>query len=94
MISLLSKVTFRFIFTQYHLKTDLGVTDSYPAGKLVGFISRGSFAEIEGRPLIMNNVACALHEALKKAGKDDMILITGSLYLVGEILKQFPNKKI
>lgn len=47
-------------------------------------------SKFQGKIKLEPDVARAVHRALKSAGKDGAVLITGSLFLVGEVKKIFP----
>ncbi|MCJ7740999.1 bifunctional folylpolyglutamate synthase/dihydrofolate synthase [Candidatus Microgenomates bacterium] len=84
MISQIVKIAHKVIFTQYNLVTDTGITKSYDSTDLFKIAKELKIGrEIE----IINNPSDALDQAIKKAKKDDLILVTGSLYLIGEIIR-------
>lgn len=91
MLSILLPLCRRVIFTSYSLVTDLGNINSHPPGALVdlaGSISRDIPAEaVEG-------ALKALEQAGKISEDDGIILVTGSLYLVGEVRKLLIGKRI
>ncbi|MCK4401919.1 bifunctional folylpolyglutamate synthase/dihydrofolate synthase [bacterium] len=43
--------------------------------------------------ILKNNISLSLEYAFQKANKNDLICVTGSLYLVGELLKGIKNSK-
>lgn len=75
------------IFTKFRLTTDLGDTFSYTPAELKKVISRGPLAISARSPLIKSDPVSAVEEAINSTNPDDIILVTGSLYLVGEIKK-------
>ena len=89
MLRKLLPVCSQLILTKFRLTTDAGDTFSYTPTELSKIISRGFLAEIARGPLIKikSNPIQAIQEAIKSARADDFILVTGSLYLVGEIRK-------
>lgn len=80
----LIKITDEFIFTQYLITTDVGRTPSYNPVRLAEIAQTIS---PEKKIFIEKDPQKALDTAKRKAGDDTLILITGSLYLVGEVIK-------
>ena len=71
------------IFTRFRLMTDLGDTYSYEPEELISkarLVSRAPLA-------YARSALVALNDAMKNTDSDSLILITGSLYLVGEVKK-------
>lgn len=84
MIAYLSKIGYKFILTKYKLKTDVGDTFSYQPEILAGIIKMiRKHRKIE----IIENSLEAVKDAIDKGKKNDLILVTGSLYLVGKVRK-------
>ena len=75
MIKILQPITKKFIITQFGEHTDLGEKFSYPANELYKKVSLKKQLEPDSK------------SALSLIKKDDKVLITGSLYLIGEIKK-------
>ncbi len=73
------------IFTKFRLTTDLGDTFSYTPAELQEINSRGGLIKID--PIE------AIKEAMKNTDSDSLILITGSLYLIGEVKRKIRNSK-
>lgn len=77
------------ILTRFQILGDVGLLNSYPPDRLK------EIAENMGsgiRIIVIQSIKDALDYSIKTSGKDDLILITGSLYLVGEF-KKIPNSK-
>lgn len=91
MLRNLLPVCSQLILTKFHLTTDAGDTFSYTPVELVRIarrlISRAPLAISARGALIKNDPIHAVREAIKSAKADDFILVTGSLYLVGEVRK-------
>jgi dihydrofolate synthase/folylpolyglutamate synthase len=51
------------------------------------------FSNLDIKPIVFKNVAEALFATLASAKKTDLILITGSLFVVGEAIAYFDNQK-
>jgi dihydrofolate synthase / folylpolyglutamate synthase len=84
MITQLLNISTEIIFTQYKLKIDTGDIISYPIHELedmVGQIKHTRFV------ISKADISKAYLYARERAGDDDLILITGSLYLMGEFKK-------
>jgi len=84
----LSQVSTQFIFPVFRTMTDVGVGDFYHPKDLEKII-RSTNPRMT--VMIESDVHKAFRTAQRIAGKDDVILITGSLYLVGEMMKEFKN---
>lgn len=72
------------IFTGYEVKADQGIIRSYNPHQL---LSLAQSLDSTKKYFLMGNPQEAINLYYKKAAKDDVLLITGSLYLVGEIKK-------
>ncbi len=79
------------IFTKFRLTTDLGDTFSYTPAELFKISSRRRLAEAARRRLIKEDPMKALNEAMKNTDSDSLILITGSLYLIGAVWPKFKS---
>lgn len=82
MLQPLNKITDKFIVTDFSLKIDMGLrlnSEPLSIGKLIKDKMGNTKFEIVPIP------EKALKKALKESQKNDAILITGSLYLAGEI---------
>ena len=85
MISQLSKITSKFYFTIFEATTDFGKRFSYNPQELVNFTNITSE--------VFKNSKDAYEKALVESKSNDVICITGSLYLVGELRKYLINDK-
>ncbi len=92
MLTQLLKISDRVIFTNFQLTADIGIINSFDPKELLTitqiiqqhrYISRHT--KVVKKISVAGNVEKALDEAIKSAKPDDLILVTGSLYLVGEI---------
>lgn len=74
----------KVVFTEGRFKP----ADCYMLSKIAGeFVdSRGVFA--------VRDVGEAVEESLEDSKEDDVIVITGSIYMIGEALKYFENKSV
>jgi dihydrofolate synthase/folylpolyglutamate synthase len=93
------KICKKIIFTSFKIIADQGVVSSYKPEELMDIITDSSTAneslrntfQVSLRPAVIfrliEDPTKALNMAINEAGKDDLILVTGSLYLVGEIKK-------
>ncbi len=86
MIEYLLPICDRVVLTKFKLTTDVGETYSYDAKDLYNMAKQ---LDPDQNLKIINEPLMAVGEAIKKAQKEDLILITGSLYLVGEVRKYF-----
>ncbi len=101
MLSLLLKISHRVILTKFQLKGDVGIISSYSPEELVkksNLISRqhrytSRHTKVVRKILVVPEVKKALEEEIRLAKPEDLILVTGSLYLVGEI-KKYSNMQI
>lgn len=84
-ISELSEITDKFYFTQFGVATDFGKRMAYSPQSLAAFAT--SDFEVFDKP------GRALERAIQESGKSDVICITGSLYLVGELRSYMLEKK-
>ncbi len=88
MITRMLSIAHKVIFTQYNLLTDTGITKSYDSTDLFEIAQRldkKKEMKIDEYPIH------ALKQTIKEAKKDDLILVTGSLYLIGEIIRNYIN---
>ena len=85
MISQLSKITSKFYFTIFEATTDFGKRFSYNPQELVNFTNITSE--------VFKNSKDAYEKAVAESKSTDVICITGSLYLVGELRKYIINNK-
>lgn len=73
-----------FIITRFSSSTDTGKDSSMDQEKIAREIRKSGF----NKPVYLTQaVEEAINKALKESKRDELILITGSLYLVGEALK-------
>jgi dihydrofolate synthase / folylpolyglutamate synthase len=84
MLELLLPICLKIILTQYRVKMDVGEIISYNPEELNRIIMK-SDRKIPAR--IITSPIVALRKTNKSALADDVILVTGSLYLVGLIKK-------
>ncbi len=80
----LLKLSKKIIFTKFELTADVGVISSYEPQELLRVAEK---IDQDKPMLIIKDAKKALEEAIKSAKRDDLILVTGSLYLVGEVRK-------
>ena len=85
MILQLSKITSKFYFTIFEATTDFGKRFSYNPQELVNFTNITSE--------VFKNSKDAYEKAVAESKSTDVICITGSLYLVGELRKYIINNK-
>jgi dihydrofolate synthase / folylpolyglutamate synthase len=88
MISQILLITEKLIVTEYEINNDLGKVRSYKATDLSGMIR-----DLNGQMKleVIRKPIDTLKSAIKVSGKENIILVTGSLYLVGEIKKYYEN---
>jgi dihydrofolate synthase/folylpolyglutamate synthase len=79
----LAKVADVFIFTQFTITYDLGKIMSFPCKNLGEFVRK---IDPKKEIIIERQPKAAIKKAYKIVGDDGLILITGSLYLVGQIV--------
>ncbi len=84
MLSQLLEISEKIIFTKFQLTADMGIISSYDPKELLN-IART--INKDKTMFIIDNAKEAIIESVKSAKPDDLILITGSLYLVGELKK-------
>ena len=77
MLELLSPLALKFYFCKFEATTDFGNKMSISPGDIAGFTS------VESE--VFDNAVPAYKRALSEAGADDIVCVTGSLYLVGEL---------
>jgi dihydrofolate synthase/folylpolyglutamate synthase len=85
MISILSEVADKFYFTKFQAVTDFGKRMSFDPLELQKACATSS--------AVIDDAVDAYKMAFAEAGKDDIICITGSLYLVGEIRSAIVNAR-
>jgi folylpolyglutamate synthase/dihydropteroate synthase len=79
-------MTDKLVLTRYSLTTDLGHIKSYDPKKLQSIVlGLKPTLQLE----IYNDSKTALSKTMSESSKDSIILVTGSLYLIGEIKKNF-----
>lgn len=78
----------RLIVTKFSSYTDMGKYKSMDQERVVDEIKKAGF---DNSVIITSHVEEAIETALKQAKSEDIILVTGSLYLVGEVLILFKN---
>jgi len=89
MLKSLVKITRLFIFTTFQIETDTGQSGTNASSPKE--ISQALFAKA---PFLIEPCAKkAVQKALKIARQDDLVLITGSLYLVGEVRDLWYSQK-
>lgn len=86
MLEILVPICSKIVLTQYRVKMDQGEIVSYTPTKLGEIIKRIDQSKSYE---IINYPQHALQQAIKMANQQDIILVTGSLYLVGEIKKAY-----
>lgn len=91
MLTQLLKISQKVIFTKFQLTADIGIISSYDPEEL---LEVARTIDKDKTMIIIGKAKEALGEAVKSAKPDDLILITGSLYLVGEIKKKITNFKL
>lgn len=88
MLTQLSKISQRMIFTAFQLKGDVGIISSYSPKELL----RIAQAISKDIPMsVIENAEKAVKDTVQSAQESDLILVTGSLYLVGEVRKFLIN---
>jgi folylpolyglutamate synthase/dihydropteroate synthase len=65
----------------------------FPKLTLPNMVGADTLHRAYPRGRVMPDLKTALKHATLKAGKDGTVVITGSLYLAGEVLKQVRSKK-
>jgi dihydrofolate synthase/folylpolyglutamate synthase len=79
-----------FVITGFSKITDVGKRFTTPPDELEEVLTTLTFS---GKIVVEKNSSKALNEAKRMASSDDVIIATGSLYLVGEIRDFFFPKK-
>ena len=82
MLNLILPVTRKIILTEYKILMDQGIILSYKPGEIEKAIRRTGY---QGEVKIEVSIKKALKEAIFSAKKEDIIFVTGSLYLTGLI---------
>ncbi|MBI4990786.1 bifunctional folylpolyglutamate synthase/dihydrofolate synthase [Candidatus Gottesmanbacteria bacterium] len=82
MLTQLLEVSYKVIFTKFELTADIGIITSYDPNKLLGI---GRTIAKDKSMSVTADAKKAVDQAIKSAKSSDLILVTGSLYLVGEI---------
>lgn len=96
MLDQLLEISEKIIFTSFQLTADLGIISSYNPKKLLelaNLIDRqhrytSRHTKVVRKMLVIDNVKKAVEEAIISAKPNDLILVTGSLYLMGEIKRK------
>ncbi|MBI3955614.1 hypothetical protein HY338_04150, partial [Candidatus Gottesmanbacteria bacterium] len=84
MLRQILKISKRVIFTKFQLTADIGIIKSYDPNELLN-IARSIEKTM---PLsVISDAKDAIEETIQSAKEDDIILVTGSLYLIGEVKK-------
>lgn len=84
----IAKIASKIIVTRFTIGCDIGLNLSYPPEKLANEIkNKFNFQNL----LVVSSPIKAIKKALKLQRKNDVVLVTGSLYLIGE-LKTNKNK--
>ncbi|MDP3964550.1 MAG: Mur ligase family protein [bacterium] len=65
----------------------------FPETHLHGMVDPKILRRIHTAAYVTSSIAAALKKAKTAAGKNDMILVTGSLYLVGAVLRQMKHMR-
>ncbi|MBI3379945.1 bifunctional folylpolyglutamate synthase/dihydrofolate synthase [Candidatus Gottesmanbacteria bacterium] len=86
MLTQLLKISHKVIFTKFQLTADIGIINSYDPEELLKI---SQTIDKKKQMMIIKNAQKALEKVIKSAKSDDVILITGSLYLVGEIKREY-----
>jgi folylpolyglutamate synthase/dihydropteroate synthase len=81
------KISDTIILTQFAIHFDLGDETSIDLKKLSEILKGLNYS---GKVIIKPLLSDALKYAQESVGKDGMILITGSMYLVGIVKSQWP----
>lgn len=94
MLTLLLNISDKVIFTKFQLKADIGIISSYDPQDLLTIAQTilqhwyaSRHTKVVKEMVVIDDMNKALNEAIRSAKADDLILVTGSLYLVGEIKK-------
>ena len=82
MLKQITKVADEIIITEFNRATDMSVSASAEAESIKYYVSSIKY---QGEVYYEKNSKRAMEKAFEMAGKDDLIVVTGSLYLVGEI---------
>jgi dihydrofolate synthase/folylpolyglutamate synthase len=85
-LKLLTPASTSFVVSEFNQPTDMGKRFTTRAAEIRRLIKEVGFS---GKTLIQRNSHKALFEAKKLASKGDVIVVTGSLYFVGEIRNLF-----
>ena len=86
MLEILLPICWKIILTQYKVKMDQGEILSYPPKTLSLLLNQ---IDSRNRYEIIISPQYSLQQAINNADRKDIILVTGSLYLVGEIKKTY-----
>lgn len=84
MLEILLSICKKAVFTRFKINADTGVIESYNHKMLYSKVKQLGYT-IETS--IVDDPSEALKVAVAQAGKDDVIIVTGSLYLVGQVKK-------
>jgi dihydrofolate synthase/folylpolyglutamate synthase len=90
MLKKLSEISKDFVLTQYDIKVDYGRIFSYDPYELEAIIKSD---KLDIRTTIINDPIEALINIIQTSNKEDIIIATGSLYLLGEIIKSNERQK-
>ena len=77
MLQILSPLSAKFYFTNFSMGTDFGDRMSYPPEQIAEMTDEKS--------VVVQDPIKAYERAISETGKDEVLCITGSLYLVGEM---------
>lgn len=89
MLRILISITKKIVLTQYDILIDQGQVKSFIPEKLKNLLDK---IEFDGEIKIISDPKKAIEAAITETGGKDMILVTGSLYLVG-LIRQNINEK-
>ncbi|MBI4067272.1 bifunctional folylpolyglutamate synthase/dihydrofolate synthase [Candidatus Gottesmanbacteria bacterium] len=91
MLKLITPISKKIIFTEFSMMRDQGKIESYNVAILKTMVRVLKF---KGDITAFKDIQEAVRQALSLAKKDDLILVTGSLYLVGEVRREIMNYKV
>ena len=85
------KICHKIIFTHFQILADVGVINSYNPEELLNIASK-----IDNRKqmIVIDNAKRAIDKAIKSVNASDLILVTGSLYLIGEARKRLASREL
>ncbi|MCL4338081.1 bifunctional folylpolyglutamate synthase/dihydrofolate synthase [Patescibacteria group bacterium] len=84
MLEILLSICKKAVFTRFKINADTGVIESYNHEMLYSQVKQLGYTI---KTSIVDDPSEALKVTVAQAGKDDVIIVTGSLYLVGQVKK-------